>query len=84
MPHDTGARLAKPPLKDNLNYLEHGLEQMPIMGYSLHKWDAGWIPEEVKTIVTSMMGLKYNPQDFDTYDVLYKDVSLTLVRTEYH
>lgn len=45
--HDTGARLTKPPLANNLDYLEKGLEEhLPQTPYTLSKWNNGYIPEE--------------------------------------
>lgn len=97
--HDTGARLTKPPLANNLDYLEKGLEEhLPQVTYTLSKWTNGYIPEEYvlliqsnacilgayanpgarcKNIVTGnvVAGVKFSPNDFDIYDVHYKDVS---------
>lgn len=79
MGNDPTIKLEKPPLAPNLDYCERGLEGLPLTPYTYDQWGPGWIPDEVKTIVTGVAGLHYNPEDFLVYNVHYQDVSLNFV-----
>jgi hypothetical protein len=75
--HDTGARLTKPALASNLDYLEEGLvKNLPLTPYTVSKWDPGYIPSECKHIASGAIysSVKYDPADFEIYDVQYSDV----------
>ncbi|KAF2104712.1 hypothetical protein NA57DRAFT_70919 [Rhizodiscina lignyota] len=73
MLHDVSIALTKPPLANDLAYLGEGLANMATTPYTLDKWGDGWIPQESKTIVTSVGGLSFNPSDFLVYNVHYAD-----------
>ncbi|KAH8891452.1 putative conidiation-specific protein, partial [Thozetella sp. PMI_491] len=74
--HDTGSRLTKPALANNLDYLEEGLvKNLPLTPYTVNKWDPGYIPSECKHIASGEVysSVKYDPADFEIYDVHYSD-----------
>lgn len=76
--HDAGARLTKPPLRGDLNYVEAGLEaHLPPTAYSLNAWSNGYIPQECKQIVTGgvVSSVNFSPNDITVFEVHYSDVS---------
>jgi hypothetical protein len=74
--HDTYAKLTKPTLNENIDFLKAGLiKNLPETKYTLKKWDAGWIPSKCKDLAKDT---KTSPKDFEIYDVTYTDVSRTL------
>lgn len=76
---DSGAKLDKPALQSSLDYLNQGLvDHLPNTDYTKDKWDAGWIPEECKHIVTGNIfdNVNFDPAKFDIYNVHYSDVSI--------
>lgn len=68
------ANLSKPPLQDNLSYLESGLFKNLKPTHSTHdQWGAGWIPQDCKTIADSR---GFNPSDIEVFNIHYDDASL--------
>jgi hypothetical protein len=79
---DSGAKLDKPALRSNLDYLNQGLvDHLPETSFTKDQWGAGWIPEECKHIVTGNLfdNVNFNPADFNIWNIHYSDV-----RTELH
>jgi hypothetical protein len=76
--HDSGAKLDKPTLHDNLDYLKPGLiEYLPETNFKYDLQAAGTIPDGCNKIATGQVidTVKYNPADFDIFNVHYDDVS---------
>ncbi|KAL8756286.1 MAG: hypothetical protein Q9184_004548 [Pyrenodesmia sp. 2 TL-2023] len=74
---DPNAKLDKPPIVDNLDYLQEGLLQnFPSASANTDAWGPGWIPKDCKDIVT---GAKLNPADITTYNVNYDDCNTAWV-----
>ncbi|KAL8998817.1 MAG: hypothetical protein Q9188_006020 [Gyalolechia gomerana] len=68
---DEWSPLDKPPLVDNLDYLQENLlENFPAAGSNYDPWNPGWIPRDCKDL-TAEAGL--NPADITTYNVNYDD-----------
>ncbi|KAI4182851.1 MAG: hypothetical protein L6R41_005747 [Letrouitia leprolyta] len=74
---DEHDRLDKPPLVDNLDYLQDGLLQnFPAAGSNYNVWEPGWIPKDCKDL-TAEAG--FNPADITTYNVNYDDCNTAWV-----
>ena len=76
---DPGAKLDKPPLQPNIDYLKQGLiDNLPETDHTYKQWAAGWIPEGCKNVAEGKVanGVVYSPGDFLVYDVTYSDVSI--------
>ncbi|KAI4252382.1 MAG: hypothetical protein LQ352_004318 [Teloschistes flavicans] len=69
---DEWAKLDKPPLADNLDYLAQGLlDNYPTVHSSLDAWgNNGWIPQECKTAAEQA---QHSAFDINTYEVHYDD-----------
>jgi hypothetical protein len=79
---DSGAKLDKPALRSNLDYLNQGLvDHLPETSFTKDQWGAGWIPEECKHIVTGNLfdNVNFNPADFNIWNIHYSDVSISLL-----
>jgi len=75
---DPNARLTKPPLRANLDYLANGLIQyLPERGFSYAQWSAGYVPQECVTIANNWAGV--NPKDFQVFNIQYDDVCALFV-----
>lgn len=86
--HDTGAKLDKPTLHDNLDYLKQGLiDNLPETNFRADLQAAGTIPDHCNKIATGQIvnSVNYNPADFDVFNVHYDDVSddTSTLRTKY-
>ncbi|KAI9707852.1 MAG: hypothetical protein M1820_004458 [Bogoriella megaspora] len=68
--HDNTAPLTKPPLANNLDYLENGLQTLPQTTYTLSQWTNGQIPQDCYDIAHTE---GRNPTDFLVYAVTYTD-----------
>jgi hypothetical protein len=67
-----GQSLDKPPLTDNLDYLEDGnYNNLAGTQATYVQWDAGLIPADCKSLG---QGEGKDPNDFEVYDVTYTDV----------
>lgn len=67
------AKLSKPPLHENLDYLEAGLKaHLQSPPYQVTEWNPGWIAEDCKSIAENE---NLNPADVKTYSVKYDDCS---------
>ncbi|KAL8933803.1 MAG: hypothetical protein Q9216_006204 [Gyalolechia sp. 2 TL-2023] len=68
---DEWTPLDKPPIVDNLDYLQDNLlENFPAAGSNYDTWNPGWIPQDCKDL-TAEAG--FNPADITTYNVNYDD-----------
>ncbi len=66
-------RLDKPPLENNLDYLQQGLlDNLHPVQSTQTKWPTGWIPADCKAM-TELAGL--SASDVETFNVTYIDVS---------
>lgn len=71
--HDAGAKLTKPTLNSNIDYLKDGLNKaLPETKYTKKQWEAGWIPQACKNLAKDT---KTQPKDFEIWDITYEDVS---------
>jgi len=76
--HDTGAKLDKPTLHDNLDYLKQGIiDNLPETHFTYEKQAAGTIPDDCNKVATGQIesSVNYSPADFDIFNVKYDDVS---------
>ena len=74
---DSGAKLDKPTLHDNLDYLKQGMiDHLPETNFKHELQAAGTIPEGCHKIATGQVinTVTYNPADFDIFNVQYDDV----------
>lgn len=75
--HDAGAKLDKPPLRDNLDHLRQGLiDHLPETNFRAELQAAGTMPEHCNQVATGKIvsDVNYNPADFDIFNVVYDDV----------
>ncbi|KAL8806657.1 MAG: hypothetical protein Q9182_001185 [Xanthomendoza sp. 2 TL-2023] len=71
------ARLDKPALRDNLDYLKDKLnEHFPVKTPAINKWGDGWIP---KFCLDEVKNEGLNPADISTYNVKYGDCGMAWV-----
>lgn len=87
--HDSGAKLDKPTLHDNLDYLKQGLiDNLPETKFNYELQAAGTIPEGCNKVATGQVinTVNYNPADFDIFNVHYDDVRYLYRKVErgYH
>ncbi|KAL8920870.1 MAG: hypothetical protein Q9208_006042 [Pyrenodesmia sp. 3 TL-2023] len=74
---DPTAKLDKPPIVDNLDYLQEGLlKNFPSTTANTDPWSPGWIPKDCKDIVKEA---KLDPADITTYNVKYDDCNTAWV-----
>ncbi|KAI4250142.1 MAG: hypothetical protein L6R40_000314 [Gallowayella cf. fulva] len=73
------ARLDKPPLRPNLDYLKDGLQKnFHAKVPHIDKWGDGWIPQWcLDTSKSSSNG--FNPEDISTYNIKYDDCNMAWV-----
>lgn len=68
--------LDKPPLENNLDYLQKGLlEYLPPVKSSYKQWGPGWIPADCKTMTEQA---NFSAADVETFSVQYDDVRTKL------
>ena len=82
--NDPGAKLNKPTLHDNLDYLKQGLiEHLPETNFRYELQAVGTIPDNCNKVATGQIydTVNYNPADFDVFNVYYDDVSGTKEHT---
>ncbi|KAK7193717.1 hypothetical protein DPSP01_000274 [Paraphaeosphaeria sporulosa] len=74
--HDAGAKLDKPTLHDNLDYLKQGIiDNLPETNFNYELQAAGTIPDDCNKVATGQVynTVNYNPADFDIFNVHYDD-----------
>lgn len=77
--HDTGAKLDKPTLHDNLDYLKQGIiDHLPETHFTHELQAPGTIPSGCNDIATGKVinTVNYHPVDFDIFTVHYNDVGI--------
>ena len=73
------AKLTKPPLEDDLDYLKAGMiEALGPVAHNSEQWAAGVIPADCKSLAE---GEQFSAADLTAYQVTYADVSLTYSQT---
>ena len=74
--HDTRAKLTKPVLNQNIDYLKDGLNKhLTETKFKKSQWQSGWIPQACKNLASDT---KTQPQDFEIWDVTYDDVNANI------
>ncbi|KAL8714569.1 MAG: hypothetical protein Q9220_001517 [cf. Caloplaca sp. 1 TL-2023] len=74
---DISAKLTKPPLAQNLDYLTQNMyAHFPSTPSNRDKWSDGWIPKDCYDLAT---GNGNSPADIETYNVNYQDCNTAWV-----
>lgn len=74
--HDAFSRLDKPPLWDNLDDLEQGLQtNLNASSFISEQWPKGWIP---KDCYTAALDNHVNASELQVHNVFYDDVRTPL------
>ncbi|KAF1970266.1 hypothetical protein BU23DRAFT_367058, partial [Bimuria novae-zelandiae CBS 107.79] len=71
-----GAKIDKPTLHDNLDYLKQGLiDNLPETNFNYELQAAGTIPDHCNKVATGQVfsDVNYSPVDFDVFNVRYDD-----------